>query len=117
VRHRCRRAAIWVSALSVLAVPAAAGAASSALRSGSHGAAVKTLQRELKATGLSVTVDGEYGPATVTAVKRFQRAANLRMSGIADMRRLAARWKRLTAVTVAGPYSPSTVTEDRKSVV
>jgi peptidoglycan hydrolase-like protein with peptidoglycan-binding domain len=84
VRHRCRRAAIWVSALSVLAVPAAAGAASSTLRSGSHGAAVKTLQRELKATGLSVSVDGQYGPATVTAVKRFQRAANLRMTGAAD---------------------------------
>jgi peptidoglycan hydrolase-like protein with peptidoglycan-binding domain len=84
VRHRCRRAAIWVSALSVLAVPASAGAASSTLRSGSHGAAVKTLQRELKATGLSVSVDGQYGPATVTAVKRFQRAANLRMTGAAD---------------------------------
>jgi peptidoglycan hydrolase-like protein with peptidoglycan-binding domain len=84
VRHFCRRAAVWVSALSVLAIPASAGAASSALRSGSHGAAVKTLQRELKATGLSVAVDGQYGPATVTAVKRFQRAANLRISGIAD---------------------------------
>jgi peptidoglycan hydrolase-like protein with peptidoglycan-binding domain len=84
VRHRCRRAAIWVSALSVFAVPATAGAASSTLRSGSHGAAVKTLQRELKATGLSVSVDGQYGPATVTAVKRFQRAANLRMTGAAD---------------------------------
>ena len=84
MRHRCRRAAVWVSALSVFAIPATAGAASSTLRSGSHGAAVKTLQRELKATGLSVSVDGQYGPATVTAVKRFQRAANLRMTGAAD---------------------------------
>jgi peptidoglycan hydrolase-like protein with peptidoglycan-binding domain len=83
VRH-CRRAAIWVSALSVLAIPATSGAASRTLRAGAHGAAVKTLQRELKATGLTVALDGQYGPATVTAVKRFQRAANLRMTGVAD---------------------------------
>ena len=85
MRHCCRRAAVWVFTLSVFAVPAAAGAAtSSTLRSGSHGAAVKELQRELKAAGLSVTVDGQYGPATVTAIKRFQRAANLKLTGIAD---------------------------------
>jgi peptidoglycan hydrolase-like protein with peptidoglycan-binding domain len=84
VRHRCRRAALWVSALSVLAIPTTAGAASSTLRSGSHGAAVKELQRELKAAGFSLTADGEYGPATVTAVSRFQRAANLKLTGIAD---------------------------------
>jgi peptidoglycan hydrolase-like protein with peptidoglycan-binding domain len=82
VRHVCRRAAVWAFALSIFAVPATASAQT--LRSGSHGAAVKELQRELKATGLTITVDGQYGPATVTAVKRFQRAANLRMSGIAD---------------------------------
>jgi peptidoglycan hydrolase-like protein with peptidoglycan-binding domain len=63
-------------------MPAAASAQS--LRNGSHGAAVKELQQELKAAGISVTVDGQYGPATVTAVKRFQRAANLRMTGVAD---------------------------------
>jgi peptidoglycan hydrolase-like protein with peptidoglycan-binding domain len=84
VRHVCRRAAIWVLALSVLAIPAATAGASSTLRSGSHGAAVKELQRELKSTGIRVGVDGQYGPATVTAVKRFQRAANLRLTGIAD---------------------------------
>ena len=85
MRHRCRRACVWVFTLSVLAVPATAGAATSpTLRAGSHGAAVKELQRELKAAGLSVSVDGQYGPATVTAVKRFQRAANLKLTGVAD---------------------------------
>jgi peptidoglycan hydrolase-like protein with peptidoglycan-binding domain len=74
-----------VFTLSVFVVPVQAGAAtSSTLRSGSHGAAVKELQRELKAAGLRVAVDGQYGPATVTAVTRFQRAANLKLTGVAD---------------------------------
>jgi peptidoglycan hydrolase-like protein with peptidoglycan-binding domain len=63
-------------------MPAAASAQS--LHNGSRGAAVKELQRELKAAGLSVAVDGQYGPATVTAVQRFQRAANLKITGVAD---------------------------------
>jgi peptidoglycan hydrolase-like protein with peptidoglycan-binding domain len=65
-----------------MSMPAAASAQT--LRSGSHGAAVKELQRELKAAGISVSADGQYGPATVTAVKRFQRAANLKLTGVAD---------------------------------
>jgi peptidoglycan hydrolase-like protein with peptidoglycan-binding domain len=60
------------------------GASAQSLRNGSHGAAVKELQRELKAAGISVAADGQYGPATVTAVSRFQRAANLRITGVAD---------------------------------
>jgi peptidoglycan hydrolase-like protein with peptidoglycan-binding domain len=63
-------------------VPASASAAT--LRSGSHGAAVKELQRELRAAGINVGIDGQYGPATETGVKRFQRAANLRLTGVAD---------------------------------
>jgi peptidoglycan hydrolase-like protein with peptidoglycan-binding domain len=65
-----------------MSMPAAASAQT--LRNGSHGAAVKELQRELKAAGIGVSADGQYGPATVTAVKRFQRAANLKLTGIAD---------------------------------
>lgn len=83
MQHRRRRAAVWASALSILVLPAI-GTAASTLRSGAHGASVKTLQRELNAVGIAVTVDGDYGPATVTAVKRFQRAANLSMTGAAD---------------------------------
>jgi peptidoglycan hydrolase-like protein with peptidoglycan-binding domain len=86
VRLRCRRAAVWVFTLSVLALPTTAGAASSTLRSGSHGSAVRALQQELKASGLKVTVDGQYGPGTVAAVKGFQRAANLKLTGVADAR-------------------------------
>jgi peptidoglycan hydrolase-like protein with peptidoglycan-binding domain len=38
----------------------------------------------LKAAGITVSADGQYGPATVTAIMRFQRAANLKMTGVAD---------------------------------
>jgi len=40
-----------------------------------------TLQLFARA-GLNVAVDGQYGPATVTAVKRFQRAGGLTADGI-----------------------------------
>jgi peptidoglycan hydrolase-like protein with peptidoglycan-binding domain len=53
-----------------------------ALRSGAHGQDVRTLQRYLREAGISVRVDGQYGPSTVGAVKRFQRAANLSLSGV-----------------------------------
>jgi peptidoglycan hydrolase-like protein with peptidoglycan-binding domain len=71
-------------AVSVIAAPSSAGAASLTLRSGSQGPAVKELQRELKRAGLKVALDGQYGPGTVVAVRSFQRAANLKLTGVAD---------------------------------
>jgi peptidoglycan hydrolase-like protein with peptidoglycan-binding domain len=73
-----------VFAVSVIAAPTSAGAATSTLQTGSHGAAVTELQRELKSAGLKVAVDGQYGAGTVAAVKGFQRAANLKLTGVAD---------------------------------
>ncbi|MDX6656607.1 MAG: hypothetical protein QOH62_1400 [Solirubrobacteraceae bacterium] len=71
-------------AVSVIAAPTSAEAASSTLQSGSHGAAVTELQRELKSAGFKITVDGQYGAGTIAAVKGFQRAANLKLTGVAD---------------------------------
>jgi peptidoglycan hydrolase-like protein with peptidoglycan-binding domain len=71
-------------AVSVIAAPASAEAASPTLQSGSHGTAVTELQRELKSAGLNVSVDGQYGAGTVAAVRGFQRAANLKLTGVAD---------------------------------
>jgi hypothetical protein len=53
------------------------------LKPGDQGAAVKELQRGLARLGYSPgRIDGQYGPATVDAVKRFQRAGGLTADGI-----------------------------------
>jgi hypothetical protein len=54
------------------------------LKPGDTGAQVKVLQRALASIGFSTgKIDGQYGPATQTAVKRFQRSAGLKADGIA----------------------------------
>jgi peptidoglycan hydrolase-like protein with peptidoglycan-binding domain len=72
------------------AAQAAARLGNRTLRSGDHGTAVKALQQLLGQAGFKTTVDGQYGGGTVTVVRRFQRAANLKMTGIADAATLAA---------------------------
>ena len=57
------------------------------LKKGSRGAAVKTLQTELKNQGYySGKIDGIYGNGTVKAVKAFQRKNGLKADGIAGPR-------------------------------
>lgn len=54
------------------------------LKPGDAGAQVKMLQRALASVGFSTgTIDGRYGPATTSAVKRFQRSVRLTADGIA----------------------------------
>lgn len=54
------------------------------LKKGSRGAAVKTLQTELKNQGYySGKIDGIYGKGTVSAVKAFQKKNGLKTDGIA----------------------------------
>jgi peptidoglycan hydrolase-like protein with peptidoglycan-binding domain len=64
-----------------LLVPAVSWAAGSpirrALRVGDHGRDVQMLQSWLSAVGIPTSRDGDYGPATAAAVRRFQAAAHL----------------------------------------
>lgn len=48
---------------------------------GSTGEAVKKLQQRLNEWGFELDVDGSFGPATLTAVKEFQRLAGLEVDG------------------------------------
>ena len=57
--------------------------ATTLLQSGSSGAAVKRLQRALTAAlGTTVEIDGQFGPNTTAAVKKYQSACGLTVDGI-----------------------------------
>ena len=57
---------------------------SSTLRSGSNGDEVKWLQNALnKVMGAGLTVDGDYGNRTITAVENFQSRCGLNADGVA----------------------------------
>ena len=52
------------------------------LRAGMKGTDVTTLQENLTRLGFNVPADGEYGPQTMTAVKKFQKTEKLIVDGI-----------------------------------
>jgi len=65
-------------------------APSQTLKPGDTGAQVKQLQVALNSLGYSVgTPDGDYGPATQTAVEQFQAANNLATDGVVGPETLA----------------------------
>lgn len=81
------------------------------LRSGSTGAAVQALQRQLNALGYAVGADdGVFGPATHRAVVAFQQEHGLPTTGIVDAATKAAIEAALneTPATPTRPEIPST---------
>ena len=58
----------------------------SRLALGAHGRVVKVLQRALRAAGATLAVDGDFGPQTEEAVRRYQQANRVRPSGVVDQR-------------------------------
>ncbi|HEY0639847.1 MAG TPA: penicillin-insensitive murein endopeptidase [Pseudonocardiaceae bacterium] len=63
--------------------PATWTALTPTLRSGATGAAVRALQTQLNAKArLSLAVDGQFGSATLTAVRNFQSAHGLTVDGV-----------------------------------
>jgi hypothetical protein len=74
------------------AAPAVAAALpTTTLKPGDTGAQVRALQRALKSLGYPVgKIDGQYGPATKTAVAAFQHAAGLTEDGVVGPKTLNA---------------------------
>lgn len=68
----------------------AAPASDGMLRLGSKGARVRELQALLVRAGQSLVVDGDFGPATASAVRAFQSAMNLSVDGVAGPQTLRA---------------------------
>ncbi|MFL5856779.1 MAG: peptidoglycan-binding protein, partial [Solirubrobacteraceae bacterium] len=52
------------------------------IRPGMKGQDVETLQENLGRLGFNIPADGEYGPQTVAAVKRFQKTEELPVNGV-----------------------------------
>ncbi len=72
------------------AATAAKKVGSKTLRNGDHGPRVTALQTLLTQAGFKTSTDGQFGATTVRVVRRFQRAARLRATGVADGRTIVA---------------------------
>ena len=53
-------------------------------RRGDNGRGVRRIQEWLTLNGFAVAVDGDFGPASEAALKRFQAKAGLSVTGVAD---------------------------------
>jgi peptidoglycan hydrolase-like protein with peptidoglycan-binding domain len=111
-RQGLGRRAVALTALLMVALPAASAEARYATRTlkvGSTGSDVRQLQKYLTKVGLRTSADGQYGRATASKVRTFERQKHLRADGRAtpaDQRTL----KRTAAsqTTSAAPTSTTT---------
>jgi peptidoglycan hydrolase-like protein with peptidoglycan-binding domain len=74
------------------------------LRAGARGAAVRSVQSALAARQLSITIDGDFGATTRSAVAQFQKSKRLTASGDVDLRTAGA----LGIIAASGPTAAST---------
>jgi peptidoglycan hydrolase-like protein with peptidoglycan-binding domain len=112
VRSLAAAAVLATATVTVVAVPAAQAALGDrTLRVGSTGADVKDLQRQLTKVGLKTTADGEFGTATRTLVRKFQKWVNLEQSGSVGARTVQALAEKVSA----GEKIPKTVNADGRA--
>jgi peptidoglycan hydrolase-like protein with peptidoglycan-binding domain len=80
------------------------------VRPGERGAVVRQLQQLLRKAGFRTTADGVYGPGTQRTVGRFQRAARLKITGIATKATIARLRKAASgkfSLNTTGGYDPN----------
>lgn len=89
-RKRLRRAREEMAKRHGIVIAHAQAGTEPVLRRGSEGTAVAELQALLRAKGFPLAIDGDFGPATETAVKLLQASAGLKPDGIVGARTRAA---------------------------
>jgi peptidoglycan hydrolase-like protein with peptidoglycan-binding domain len=87
-----------------VAGPATFGALVSTVRQGSSGPAVQALQVQLNKHGSSLSTDGDFGPATNSAVRSFQSSHGLTVDGVVG----PATWQNLLGTGNGSTTSPGT---------
>ncbi|HET6174387.1 MAG TPA: peptidoglycan-binding domain-containing protein [Gaiellales bacterium] len=75
------------------------------LRVGARGKDVRVLQNELTQLGFPAATDGQFGPATRTSVRLFERAAGLRVDGVLTRREVRTLKKAARSGGMAGAVS------------
>jgi peptidoglycan hydrolase-like protein with peptidoglycan-binding domain len=86
------------------------------LRVGAQGKDVRALQNALTKLGYPAVTDGQFGPATRTSVRLFERAAGLRVDGVLTQRdvrtlkRVARKGGAAGAVSLRSTQTASTTT-------
>jgi mannosyl-glycoprotein endo-beta-N-acetylglucosaminidase len=89
-----------------------------ALRRGSSGSAVKTLQHALKSKGyFTGTIDGEYGQKTQSAVYRYQKAIGLHANGKAGNTTLTALYDGTSAANSISSSKAKTIVTKNSSTL
>src|ERR1700737_2538563 len=93
-RLACLIACVLVALAAASATPVVAHGATRLgareLRLGAHGSGGRRLQLLLRSQGYRLSADGWFGPGTLAAVKRLQRAHHLVMDGVVGRATLAA---------------------------
>lgn len=82
------------------------------IKRGDTGSEVLTLQQKLNKLGYGLTEDGDFGPATETAVKSFQRGNDLDADGVAGTITLSVLEQAVKNTEVPQPAAPAEMTVD-----
>ncbi|WP_137939692.1 peptidoglycan-binding protein [Chitinivorax sp. B] len=75
---------------------------------GAKGHDVRRIQEWLTLNGCGTGIDGDYGPGTAMAVRRFQEKCGLTVSGVVDTPTWSKLVEPLARVLVPLPFAPST---------
>lgn len=86
------------------------------IQQGDTGACVSELQTRLNAKGASVAVDGDFGPATLSAVKSFQSHSGLTVDGIVGPNTKAALYASSPGPAPSGTVLQKVVSAARSQI-